>query len=100
LLRRAVARPQEGGSTFVTGGDVSRFQRTSVPRQTSAAPADSGVVGTSAPEAPRGPTVRVTRGKDTTVESVSAGSGALLDRTASGASAAGRTAPVALGTLK
>ncbi|MEC8772319.1 MAG: Flp pilus assembly protein CpaB, partial [Pseudomonadota bacterium] len=30
LLRQAMARPVDGKSTFVTGGDVSRFQRRSV----------------------------------------------------------------------
>jgi pilus assembly protein CpaB len=32
LLTQAIARPQEGATTFVTGGDVSRFQRRTVPR--------------------------------------------------------------------
>ncbi|MCB2058497.1 MAG: Flp pilus assembly protein CpaB, partial [Novosphingobium sp.] len=36
LLSDAMNRPVEGGTTFVTGGDVSRFQRRNVP---SAAPA-------------------------------------------------------------
>ena len=39
LLRRAMSRPQEGATTFVTGGDVSRFQRRTVPPQTASAPA-------------------------------------------------------------
>jgi len=31
LLKTALARPMDKGSTFVTGGDVSRFQRRSMP---------------------------------------------------------------------
>jgi len=72
LLRAAMTRPQDGPSSFVTGGDVSRFQRSTMPRQTPlAAPA------ASSPEAPvavaaavSGPSVRVTRGKTTSVISV------------------------------
>jgi len=101
LLSRAVARPQdEGASTFVTGGDVSRFQRSTVPRQSSSAPAGSEAAPGVGPAVPTGPTVRVTRGKETTVEPVRAGGGALLDRTAGGSRAVGRTAPAALGTLR
>jgi pilus assembly protein CpaB len=69
LLRSAVARPQDGGATsFVTGGDVSRFQRRTMPpthAQQAAVSAIAGVVpGISAP---RGPLVRVTRGQSTSV---------------------------------
>ncbi len=31
ILRSAMSKPRDGGSSFVTGGDVSRFQRRSVP---------------------------------------------------------------------
>ena len=31
LLREAMSRPQDGATTYVTGGDVSRFQRRTVP---------------------------------------------------------------------
>ncbi len=34
LLRRAVAAKQDGATTYVTGGDVSRFQRRSMPATT------------------------------------------------------------------
>jgi pilus assembly protein CpaB len=98
LLRQAVARPEDGGSSFVTGGDVSRFQRSTMPRAVPAGSADSGAP--AAAVVPTGPTVRVTRGKETTVEAVSRGGGALLDRQARGTSAAGRTAPAALSTLR
>ena len=75
LLRQAMARPIDQGTTFVTGGDVSRFQRSSMPasRPANYAPPSMGVQSTAqaSGEAPApvrsGPTVRVTRGK-TTVE--------------------------------
>src|SRR6478609_303850 len=93
MLRQAVARPEDGASSFVTGGDVSRFQRSTMPRT---APPPSGGADSGAPAAapaiPTGPTVRVTRGQTTTVESVNRGTGALLDRQSQGTRAAGRTA--------
>ena len=79
LLSQAAHRPSETGSTFVTGGDVSRFQRRTMPathqdnvrRMASAyatppmAPASRGPVrGGMGPVSP-GPMVRVTRGKQT-----------------------------------
>jgi pilus assembly protein CpaB len=91
LLRTAMHRPIEGSSTFVTGGDVSRFQRRTKPasreeqaqqmaRAMSAAGTFSARSAPSGPSAARAPTeapagaagpmVRVTRGKETTVESV------------------------------
>jgi pilus assembly protein CpaB len=74
ILRSALAKPRDGASSFVTGGDVSRFQRRSIPR-TEPRPATSSVVAmgvggnsgggqTTAP-VHIGPVVRVTRGKDT-----------------------------------
>lgn len=100
LLRSAMSRPQDGATTFVTGGDVSRFQRSSVPRPAAAPAMAAGSDGAAAPVAPSGPTVRVTRGSATTVESVSKGAGALLDRQAQGIRSAGSVAPTALSTLR
>ena len=85
LLSQAMNRPIDKGATFVTGGDVSRFQRRSAPSQelpramfqgytppAPAAPAPSGRANRSGGSAvtSTGPTVRVTRGKNTTEESV------------------------------
>lgn len=90
ILRQAVARPRDVSSSYVTGADVSRFQRRSMPAQGAApamAPAPAGPVFAGAPAGPvrpAGPTVRVTRGQQTTEESVLRGSGAILDRTPSG----------------
>lgn len=68
LLAQAMARPNDKGSTFVTGSDVSRFQRRTVP---ATSPSNSGAppayVRPGEPAPPTGPSVRVTRGK-TTVE--------------------------------
>lgn len=69
LLAQAMNRPIEGATSFVTGGDVSRFQRRTIP-----APAPASAPMSSAPMAagpsgfsPRatGPVIRVTRGKET-----------------------------------
>jgi pilus assembly protein CpaB len=87
LLRRAMSRPHDGASTFVTGGDVSRFQRRSLPPRRSQASmtAPSTTVYAGAPStvtvaaAPAGPVVRVTRGQATTIEAAGP-SGALTDR--------------------
>ena len=81
LLREAMGRPNDGATTFQTGGDVSRFQRSSMPRKkadpapqtvvtVAAPPAGNGSVS-SAPAKPQGPVVRVTRGKATTEVEVS-----------------------------
>lgn len=80
LLGQAMNRPIDGGGTFVTGGDVSRFQRRTAPPTESTRPAPSYAPTFSAPvsSGPRGaasaparsaPVVRVTRGKTTTEES-------------------------------
>jgi len=98
LLRKALARPREGASTFVTGGDVSRFQRSTLPRERVVETAGGEAV--AAPAVPTGPTVRVSRGSSTSVESVGRGAGTLLDRQAQGAEAAGRVAQLDLSSSR
>lgn len=80
LLQSAIKTPQDMSKSFVTGGDVSRFQRKTMPPQTKSngglsqaprAAAPGMGQGRAAPAAPAGPVVRVTRGKNTT--SVAAG---------------------------
>ena len=84
ILSRAMNRPVEGPTTYQTGGDVSRFQRNTVPESREAAMAKqmaaqaaiqaryqrpgymNGGQMMGAP-VPTGPSVRVTRGKSTTV---------------------------------
>ncbi len=75
-LERIARSPIDGQSTFSTGADVSRFQRSSVPgKGTGAAASTDGgntvttVASTGAPAAPprpAGPVVRITRGNDVT----------------------------------
>jgi len=118
LLRNVVSRPRDGNTTYVTGGDVSRFQRSTIPakdnevRQAAAAPAP--VAGVPTVAIPTGPTVRVTRGKATVVEQVGS-TGTLRDRspqamggtirgmnsaTANGLGSAAQTVPVATSVLR
>ena len=76
LLREAMARPSDARGSFATGGDVSRFQRSSIPPQTAPQtnqrsmdmPQNGPVASAPAAETrtvPRGPVVRVTRGQET-----------------------------------
>jgi pilus assembly protein CpaB len=68
MLARVAARPAEGRSTFSTGADVSRFQRSTVPGKP-AERADAGPGGTLPGVAPKieGPVVKVSRGNTVTV---------------------------------
>lgn len=73
IMRTAMNQPLEGNTTYQTGGDVSRFQRSSRPSMSApAAPrmvAGPAAVGPAA-AVPLGPVVRVSRGKAVTVEPV------------------------------
>jgi len=71
LLLAVANRPQDNNTTFTTGGEVSRFQRTSVPQRTVKEPAAGGA-GSGLPAVPAGPVVRVARGNNVTVVSVGA----------------------------
>jgi pilus assembly protein CpaB len=110
LLKAAMARPIDKGVSFTTGGDVSRFQRSTMPskpaptasqfapsQQASSSPSprsDSAPVYT-------GPSVRVTRGKETTETPVStkAAGGAIISGQSSGVSRAGAKLPAAGATV-
>ncbi len=105
MLKAALARPIDKGTTFVTGADVSRFQRSTVPskqpQQSASAPAQSAPQaapgGGGGTPVYTGPSVRVTRGKDTTDTPVSAkaNGGAILSSQSSGVRRAGQTLPAA-----
>ncbi|WP_336959308.1 Flp pilus assembly protein CpaB [Sphingobium aquiterrae] len=73
-LAKIAARPIDKGSTFATGADVSRFQRSSVPPKGEEAPA-AGTMTNAAPGGvpmrPAGPVVHIARG--TAVTDVSVG---------------------------
>ena len=77
LLMRIAAQPSDSDTTYVTGGDVSRFQRRTLPRAAPAGPMMGGAPAAApnyaatggapvAPAAPRGPVVTVARGNTTT----------------------------------
>lgn len=95
ILREVMARPQSGVPTFQTGGDVSRFQRRSMPAQTTSSPSvapapsqglyDYAAAPVERPDRPSGPVVRVMRGANASEEPASRGAGALLDRPAGSA---------------
>lgn len=66
MLLAVANRPIDAGSTYSTGGDVSRFQRRSIPArrvEANVAMAQPGVPMAAAPAAqPAGPIIRVSRG--------------------------------------
>jgi len=105
LLKAAMGQPIDRGASFVTGADVSRFQRSGVgvkaPVQTApqyaAGPAPAASGGNPAPVY-RGPSVRVTRGNQTTETTVSK-TGALLSGQSGNVRRAGQTLPSAAATL-
>lgn len=76
MLLAVASRPIDTDTTFITGGDVSRFARRSMPRLTApapaAAPAAAAAPNSSAPAAPRGPIVKVARGNTVTVVTIGA----------------------------
>jgi pilus assembly protein CpaB len=82
MLLAFANRPSDTNTTFTTGGDVSRFQRRTVPAKASSggdqSNADSGPARrsvqalTGQPAAPVGPVVRIARGNDVTVVPVGA----------------------------
>ncbi len=81
LIQQAMNRPVEGSTTYVTGGDVSRFQRSSKPMSaedaaekviTTAVAAAAQFAGMPTKAVPTGPVVNVTRGKMTTPVQVGA----------------------------
>jgi pilus assembly protein CpaB len=85
LLKAAMTRPIEKGTSFATGGDVSRFQRSTPPPQPgrgggapapapAAAPAGGMPAAAAAAPVRTGPVVRVSRGKE--VEEVAVTKGA------------------------
>ncbi|WP_076068626.1 Flp pilus assembly protein CpaB [Sphingomonas montana] len=77
MLLEVASRPQEGDSSYSTGADVSRFQRSTVPRPAPSAPSGgSGMsmavpaavaTASGAPAVVTGPVVRIARGNAVTV---------------------------------
>jgi pilus assembly protein CpaB len=93
LLRATSTRPQEGATSFVTGGDVSRFQRRTVPPRNEGNPTPPPSLGVGGGSAPVkiGPVVRVTRGSRTDAVPVGQNGRALVGSLSQGTHDAGRT---------
>ena len=73
MLLTIANRPVDSNTTYTTGGDVSRFQRSSVPRAAPASAASGGVAAPAGgPSVPTGPVVRVARGNTVTLVPVGA----------------------------
>jgi pilus assembly protein CpaB len=75
MLLTIANSPADSNTTYVTGGDVSRFQRRSVPGRTSDAQPAAGAqaaAGQNVPGLVTGPVVRVARGNSVTVVPVGA----------------------------
>jgi pilus assembly protein CpaB len=74
MLLAVANRPVDNNTTYVTGGDVSRFQRTSIPRTSAPAPSAGGAAPAASAGAgvPIGPVVRIARGNNVTVVPVGA----------------------------
>lgn len=63
IMKAMAQRPTAGKSTYTTGGDVSRFQRSSIPAQTPVAVATENVrIQRQVQKVARSSTVRVSRG--------------------------------------
>ena len=72
MMLRVASQPQTGSASFATGGDVSRFQRSTVPAKTAQSMpgvpmGGSANPGGAAPVAIQGPVVRIARGNSVTV---------------------------------
>ncbi len=82
-LQRVQGKPLDGKPTYVTGGDVSRFQRSTMPQQSkperaptperASAPeparqAASAPSTPKEPEKPKGPVVRISGGREAVIE--------------------------------
>jgi pilus assembly protein CpaB len=65
MMLSLASQPQAGSASFVTGADVSRFQRRSVPSPSESAPMAPAVPG-AAPAPRPGPVVRIARGNTVT----------------------------------
>ena len=74
MLLAVANRPIDSSTTYSTGGDVSRFQRRSVPARTpsQAAPSGDGMGKLASAIGPTGPVVRIARGNNVTVVPVGA----------------------------
>lgn len=101
LLAKAASSPSDGPSTYQTGGDVSRFQRRTMPvarpdPNQMMVQNQSGTT-TTVVQRPSGPSIRVTRGKDTSSVTISRSTGQVIDDQAA---AVGNGGQAVAGTLR
>jgi pilus assembly protein CpaB len=96
LLSAAANRPQDGATTFETGGDVSRFQRRSIPNTDLNPHPSLGSIGSGSAKV--GPIVRITRGNQTEAVSIGSGAHALVGQMSNGMHEVGKTMPAAMVT--
>ncbi|EAQ29240.1 pilus assembly protein CpaB [Erythrobacter sp. NAP1] len=105
ILRTAMGQPVDKGSTYATGGDVSRFQRSSIPAQNDGGrdrvtPPAPGVASTvNGAPVYTGPSVRVTRGKATSEVPVGSASRAVGSSSARGVGDAGEVVSTASSSI-
>ncbi|MFW2830869.1 Flp pilus assembly protein CpaB [Sphingomonas sp. ID0503] len=66
MMAELAARPSDADTTFVTGADVSRFQRRDMPSFMQPTP-PTGAPVQAAPATPRVPSVRILRGSSTSI---------------------------------
>jgi pilus assembly protein CpaB len=100
LLREAINRPNDGATTYQTGGDVSRFQRRTMP-SAAPAPVAAGAYGPAAAPrayAPPRSTVTVTRGKAASTVIISRG-GQVLETQAGAMQSGGQVVAGTLGMM-
>ena len=67
MLMAMANRPIDSNTTFTTGGDVSRFQRRTVPAKAASEPAPGSAGAPAGAPVVTGPIVRVARGNNVTV---------------------------------
>ena len=72
MLLAIANRPSDSNTTYSTGGDVSRFQRRTIPARTASQGGSGNTGGDSSGIAPTGPVVRIARGNSVTVVPVGA----------------------------
>jgi pilus assembly protein CpaB len=66
MMAKIASMPRAGKSTYVTGGDVSRFQRSTVPGKPEDAQAGPVAPGAPVVGVVRGPVIRIARGNNVT----------------------------------
>lgn len=98
LIRTAMNQPIDKGATFSTGGDVSRFQRSSMPAPRGAGGGGGGNAGQGGVFDP-GPQVRVSRGNNTVAVPVTSSVGNLTSTQSRAMGRGARTVPVAGATV-